>query len=131
MSLLQFASTLQATANATMAGGQDAAQPKPFDSMDMLRAMQGASSSTQGGSSSTAPRQIGYGGADSERQWAEEQKQMEKEKKRKRKAKKEKRKARKEAKMAELINEKKMSYEDAKHLVEDVYASSDESSKSF
>ena len=58
---------LQATANATMAGGQDAAQPKPFDSMDMLRAMQGASSST-------APRQIGYGGADSERQWAEEQK---------------------------------------------------------
>ena len=134
MSLLQFASTLQATGNAPTktANAEPGAAPQPtaFNPMDMLRAMQGV---PPGG----GQRQLGYGGEEGARQWEEgkeqreeEQRKKAKERKRKRKAKKEKRKAKKAAKMAELINDKGMPYQQATAMVEDVYGDSSDSDSS-
>ena len=130
MGLLQFASTLQATANATTtsANAAPSAAPQPtFNAMDMVRAMQGGPSTVPPGG---GPRQLGYGGEEGARQWEEEQRKKAKEKKRKRKAKKEKRKAKKAAKMAELINDRGLPYEQASTMVEDVYGESSDSDSS-
>ena len=123
MGLLQFASTLQATrdgANATTTSANAAPQL-----MDMVRALHGGPSTAGGG-----PLQLGYGGEEGARQWEEEQRKKAKEKKRKRKAKKEKRKAKKAAKMAELINDRGLSFEQASTMVEDVYGESSYSDSS-
>ena len=131
MGLLQFASTLEATANATTASanaGTSAAPQPAFNAMDMVRAMQGGPSTVPPGG---GPLQLGYGGEEGARKWEEEQRKKAKEKKRKRKAKKEKRKAKKAAKMAELINGESMPYEQAKNVVEDVYGDSSDSSSSL
>ena len=85
MGLLQFASTLQATANATTTSANAAPQL-----MDMVRALHGGPSTVPPGG---GPLKLGYGGEEGARQWEEEQRQKEKEKKRKRKAKKKSREA--------------------------------------
>ena len=119
MGLLQFASTLQATANATTTSANAALQL-----MDMVRALHGGPS-TAGG-----PLQLGYGGEEGARQWEEEKRQKAKEKKRKRKAKKEKRKAKKAAKMAEFINDRGLPYKQASTMVEEMCGESSDSDSS-
>lgn len=129
MGLLQFASTLQLAHKRS--DGSDPKTPAPFDPMAAVRAMQaGQDHVEQANSQGFSTHRLQYGGEEGARKWAEEEKKKNKEKKRKRKAKEAKRKAKKEAKLSELMEEKGLSYKDAKGLVDDMYSDSDSSSSS-
>ena len=133
MALLQFASTLEESRVPVRQPGAEGDgkgdEKKSAGKVDISRyypMMGGVGSSADAG----GPARLGYGGEEGQQAWKEEQKRKEKEKEKRAKKRRKDKQEKTRNKIAKLINDKNMSFEEASSLVYDIAGSDSEEKKS-